>query len=106
MANEAIQMAVKNDQQPMMISIEGKITAQRFQHPNYYTTIVCRAPDEFSAPPVVEVRSVGQLGPDNTVVKVNCKLGGFLGRPYEVVDRNTGAKRQVRSCILTLDQVQ
>lgn len=106
MANEAIAMAPKNDQQPLSVFVEGKITAQRFQLPNYYTTIVCRSTDEYSAPPVVEIRSVGQLGADNSVVRVNCKLGGFLGRPYEVVDKNTGAKRQVRSCILTLDQVQ
>jgi hypothetical protein len=104
---EAIPMA-KNDQQshPLQVFVEGKITASRYADQKYYTTLTCKAADEYSQPPVLEIRSRGQLGAVDQIFKGNCKLGGYLGKPFQVTDRQTGAQRQARNCNMTLDLVE
>jgi hypothetical protein len=104
---EAIPMA-KNDQhqQLLHVPIEGKITAYRYADQKYYTTLICKAADEYSQPPVLEIRSRGQLGAVDQIFKGTCKLGGYLGKPFNVVDKTTGAQRQARNCNMTLDLVE
>lgn len=87
----------------MQAIVAGKISDVRRHENVFYTTVLCPAADEFSSPSVVEIRSKDRIGQREDLCRVKVKVGGFLGRPFMTVDKDTGERRQVRQCRITLD---
>lgn len=91
---------------PLQVYIAGKVQKVRKQDSKFYTTILCPAKDEYSGPSIVEIRSGERLADADELYKGFATVGGFLGREFKYVDRNTGEERKARSVILTLDAVK
>lgn len=95
-----------NSLDTMQAIIAGKVTSTRAHQGKVYTTIAIPAKDEFSSPEVVEVRSKNRIGQDEEIVRIKCRVGGFLGKQFNVVDQVTGQQRTARQCKVTLDLVE
>lgn len=90
----------------MEVIVKGKLVVTRKVDQRYYTQVVAPAPDEFSSPSTVEIRSKGKFGDRDEMVSVRCRLGGFLGRAYQATDKTTGEMRTARNVVLTLDAIE
>jgi len=90
---------------PMQVVIKGRIEAVRSWEQVRYTRIVTPAPDPYSRPQVVEVRSKEQLGQKGDEVTVIAQLGGFARKPYKSVDKESGEVSMITPVDLTLDLV-
>jgi len=60
-----------------VVEITGKVEEAREHNEKYYTRIIMPAPDEFSKPQTVEIRSNSKIGKFEEVITVDCQLGGF-----------------------------
>lgn len=91
---------------PMEVIVEGKVLrVRRFQAQVFFTTVITPAPDEYSRPSVVEVRSKERVGDPEQKVRLRCKVGGYEGRAYRAVDKETGETRMATPVTVTLDVV-
>jgi len=90
---------------PMQVIIKGRIEAVRRWEQTRYTRIVTPAPDPYSRPQVVEVRSKEQLGQKGDEITVVALLGGFTRKPYKSVDKESGEVSMITPVDLTLDAV-
>jgi len=91
---------------PMEVFIRGKIDAQRRHGQVRYTRIVTPAPDPYSRPQTIEVRSKGQLGSTGDEVTVTAKLGGYTRKAFRSTDKDTGEVTTVTPVDLTLDALE
>jgi len=89
----------------MKISISGRIKGHRFYEKTYYTELTIPAPDPYSQPSVVEVRSSNRLGQSDEDVSINCQLSGFYGRSYSFTDKKSGEVVNRRPVNLVLDVI-
>lgn len=90
----------------MQVAVRGRVEGRRRHEKLCYTKIVCPAPDPYSRPQLVEIRSkayFAELGDETTVVGA---LGGYAGKPFKVTDQTTGEIRTGQSIILTLDAIE
>ena len=90
----------------MRVSIKGKIDASRRHGEHRYTRILTPAPDAYSRPQVIEVRSKGQIGTKGEEVSVTAVLGGYTRKPFKSVDKESGEITMVTPVDLTLDAVE
>lgn len=90
----------------MQVTIRGRIDASRVHDKTRYTRIVTPAPDPYSRPQTVEVRSKAQLGAKGEEVTVMAQLGGFTRKPFRSTDKETGEVTMVTPVDLTLDAVE
>lgn len=90
----------------MQVVIKGRIELSRVYEGNRYTQIMTPAPDQYSRPQVVEVRSKQKLGERTDEVTVIAKLGGYQRKPYQVKDKNTGEVTTIVPTEHTLDVVE
>lgn len=91
---------------PMEVLVKGKIDARRRHESTWYTRMLTPAPDAYSRPQVIEVRSkqkLGEIGDETTVV---CKLGGYSRKPFRSTDKDTGEVTMVTPVDLTLDAIE
>jgi len=86
--------------------IFGKILRVRRHEKHFYTSIICPAADEFSRPSIVELRSEARFGDADEKVRVIGALGGYEGKAYRVVDKDTGETRMVTPVVHFLDFVE
>lgn len=93
-------------QQVMQVLIRGRIEKSRLYEGKRYSQIITPAPDAYSRPQVVEIRSKTRLGETGDEVTVMCTLGGFSRKPYKVTDKNTGEVVTVTPVDHTLDAVE
>lgn len=91
---------------PMEVVIKGRIDAKRSHDGTRYTRILTPAPDAYSRPQTVEVRSKANLGDRGDEVTVLCKLGGYTRKPFRSVDKETGETAMVTPVDMTLDAVE
>lgn len=91
---------------PMQVLVRGRIDASRTHEKTRYTRIVTPAPDPYSRPQTVEVRSRGQLGSKGEEVTVLAQLGGYTRKPFRSTDKDTGETSMVTPVDLTLDAVE
>lgn len=70
----------------------------------FLTVIKLPAPDEFSNPQTVELRSEGPLGEPGETWRGKVQVGGY-GRSYAVDDEVTGRKVTVQTANVTLTVV-
>lgn len=90
----------------MQVVIRGRIDASRKHENTRYTRIVTPAPDPYSRPQTVEIRSKGQLGSKGEEVTVLAQLGGFTRKPFRSTDKETGEVTLVTPVDLTLDAIE
>lgn len=93
-------------QKPMNVIVSGKVTRVRRAPQGVLTTVVCPAKDEYSRPSFVEIRSKGRIGEVQDKITVVCTLGGYEGRSYNIVDRETGERRSVVPVIMYLEHLE
>lgn len=91
---------------PMEVIVKGRIDAKRSHDGTRYTRILTPAPDAYSRPQTVEVRSKANLGDRGDEVTVLCKLGGYTRKPFRSVDKETGETSMVTPVDMTLDAVE
>lgn len=75
---------------PMEVIIAGRIDASRRYEGMTYTRILTPAPDAYSRPQVVEIRSKSRLGDKGEEVTIRAQLGGYTRKPYKFTDKETG----------------
>jgi len=92
--------------QPLQVFIQGKCLRVRRHGQFFFTTIITPAKDLYSRPQVVEVRSKARFSERDEDVSCNALLGGYEGKPYTVVDNETGERRQVVPVNLFLDLIE
>lgn len=91
---------------PMEVTVKGKIDAVRRHEQVRYTRILTPAPDAYSRPQVVEVRSKAQLGQRGDEITITAKLGGYTRKPFKTTDKETGEITMVTPVDMTLDAVE
>ncbi len=90
----------------MEVVVKGKVDASRRHNEFRYTRILTPAPDAYSRPQTVEVRSKGQLGQKGDEITVLAKLGGFTRKAFKSVDKDSGEITMVIPVDMTLDAVE
>lgn len=88
------------------VTVVGKCLRVRRHEQFTYTTIICPAKDEYSRPQVVEIRSKARFADREEPVTARAMLGGYEGKAYAVVDKETGERRQLVPVNLYLDLVE
>lgn len=91
---------------PMTVLVIGKVEAVRRYENKSYTRVICPAPDLYSKPAVVEIRSTGRIGSRDEEISVHGRLGGYMRKPYRVTDKETGEIATITPVDLTLDLVE
>lgn len=91
---------------PLETTIVGKCLRVRRHEQYTYTTIICPVKDEYSRPQFVEVRSKARFADRDEMVTARAMLGGYEGKAYFVVDKETGERRQLIPVYLYLDLVE
>ncbi|HGJ5882994.1 DNA-binding protein G5P [Arsenophonus sp.] len=71
--------------------ISGKVTRVSTSNDGHvYTTVILPAPDPYSKPPVVKIRSKRRLGAiDSEINELVCRISGFE-RSFRYHDKQTG----------------
>jgi hypothetical protein len=91
MSATAANVAPLNGVRFMEVKVKGRIEASRLYEGKRFTRLVAPAPDAYSRPQTVEVRSSRQkLGEVGEEITVNAVLGGYTRKPYKVTDKDTG----------------
>ena len=90
----------------MQVMIRGRIDASRTHEKTRYTRIVTPAPDPYSRPQTVEIRSKSQLGAKGEEVTVLAQLGGFTRKAFRSTDKDTGEVTMVTPVDMTLDAIE
>lgn len=91
---------------PMVVTVAGKVVRVRRHEKNVLTVIITPAPDQWSKPSYVEVRSASRFADTEEEGAWSCRLGGYEGRAYRVTDRESGESKNVTPVNLYLDLVQ
>ena len=75
---------------PMQVLVRGRIDAVRRHDKTTYTRIITPAPDPYSRPQTVEIRSKQRLGQPGDQVTQLGFLGGYARKPFRITDKETG----------------
>jgi hypothetical protein len=102
-AQQATPIEPKIKAQQLLIG--GKVIRVRSYNGHFYTTLICPAPDQYSRPDVLEIRSQRRFGDVDQELTAKVRIGGFNGRPYTFTDKETGERRTQTPVTLTLDLV-
>ena len=90
----------------MQVLVRGRIDAVRRHDKIVYTRITSPAPDPYSRPQTVEVRSKQRFGQPGDEVAQLATLGGYARRPFRMTDKETGETTIVTPIDMTLDAVE
>lgn len=91
---------------PMRVFVVGRIESSRSYEGKRYTHVLTPAPDAYSRPQLLEVRSKGKLGDKGDEISVSCVLGGFQRKAYQAKDAKTGEITTVIPVEHTLDLIE
>lgn len=91
---------------PLHVLIVGRVEKVEVINSTRYTQILCPRSDPYSNPEIVQIRSKHPIGTKGEEIQKWGRIGGFLGRPFEVTDKSTGEVRRARQVILTIDAVE
>lgn len=108
MSEAAVKLApvAQTKQAPMQVRVVGKVIRTRRHEQNSYTTVITPAPDAYTRPSIVEVRSKAKFADRDEEVDFLGRLGGYEGRPYRVTDRETGEQKSLVPVNMFLDLVE
>lgn len=98
--------ATQSVMKPMQVLVFGKIENVRSYEKHIYTTVICPAPDAYSSPSVVQIRSKGRIGQREDEIKQLCKVGGFRRKPFKMTDKETGEVSTVVPVDMTLEAIE
>lgn len=107
-ANEVQRTSIRNQNQviPMRVQIGGRIESSRTHDGKRYTHVLTPAPDAYSRPQLLEIRSKSKLGEKGEEINVTCVLGGYQRKSYQAKDKETGEISTVTPVEHTLDLVE
>jgi hypothetical protein len=91
---------------PMLVNIVGKVEAVRRYEGKSYTRVVCPAPDLYSRPSVVEIRSSARIGAKDEEINIEARLSGYMRKPYQITDKETGEVTKLIPVDHTLELVE
>ena len=91
---------------PMQVLVVGRIDAVRRHEKTTYTRVTTPAPDLYSRPQTVEIRSKQRLGQPGDEVAQLATLGGYARKPFPSTDKQTGETTMVTPIDMTLDAVE
>jgi hypothetical protein len=102
----AVPQTIAPAAQAMRVLIVGRIVSSKgLDKGGRMTVIVTPAPDAYSHPSTVEVKSQQQLGAKGDDVRVACMLKGYMRR-FEFTDKRTGEVKQGERADHTLEAVE
>ncbi len=87
----------------MHVMVTGRIEGSKSYDGKRYTQVMTPAPDAYSRPQLVEIRSKSKLGEKGEEISCQCVLGGFQRKPYETKDKQSGEIVKVVPVEHTLD---
>lgn len=87
-------------------TVKGKVTDRRRHEKSFFTRILTPAPDPYSRPQTLEIRSKATLGQVGDEVVVAVQLGGYTRKPFRFTDKETGETTMVTPVDHTLDAVE
>lgn len=99
-------MSTAQTLKPMQTLVHGRVEAVRTHDGVRYTRVLTPAPDAYSRPQTVEIRSKQPLAPKGDEVKVICSLGGYTRKPFEMKDKQSGEIIKITPVDHTLDAVE
>ena len=91
---------------PMQVLVRGRIDAARRHDKTTYTRIITPAPDPYSRPQTVEVRSKQRFGQPGDEVAQLATLGGYARKPFRSTDKETGETTMVIFVEMTVDAIE
>ena len=86
--------------------VKGKITERRRHEKSFFTRVITPAPDPYSRPQTLDIRSKASLGQVGDEVVVPVQLGGYTRKPFRYTDKDTGETTMVTPVDHTLDAVE
>lgn len=89
-----------------IVTVHGRVEEVQRYEGTYRTRLICPAPDSFSSPQKISVRSKTRLGSRDELVTATCRLGGYQRKPYRVTDKDTGESMNVVPVDMTLDFIE
>lgn len=72
--------------------LAGRVNAVRKAEDVVFTEVTLPAPDQYSSPATVEIRSRKRLGQVGETVEVPVACGGYRGKPFVYTDKETGER--------------
>lgn len=86
--------AVETKNQPRFnqATLAGRVNAVRKAEDAVFTEVTLPAPDQYSQPATVEIRSRKRLGQVGETVEVQVACGGFRGKSFVYTDKETGER--------------
>lgn len=94
---------------PLVAFLTGRIAARRAINTRdgrqFITIVKLPAPDEYTSPQTVELRSRIPLGEFGDTFSGKVRIGGY-GRSYQATDPETGEKRTVQTADNSLTVVE
>ena len=91
---------------PMQVLVKGRIESSRSHEGKRYTHVMTPAPDAYTRPQLLEIRSKGRLGEKGDEITVSCVLGGYQRKAYQAKDKQSGEVTTVIPVEHTLDLVE
>lgn len=70
--------------------LAGRVNAVRKVDDQIYTEVTLPAPDEYTNPQSVEVRSKRRIGQIGETIEVRVLCGGYRGKSFTFTDKQTG----------------
>ncbi|OQS34738.1 MULTISPECIES: hypothetical protein [Chromobacterium] len=89
-----------------MAVVIGRIKAVRKSDDFVHTEVIQPAPDEYSMPGVVEVRSRKRLGDIGQDVHIKVQCTGYYGKPFDSKDKVTGEIVKKRAVINVFSAIE
>ncbi|UDM18320.1 hypothetical protein [Vogesella sp. XCS3] len=83
---------VKNQSRVNQAVLAGRVNAVRKSDDAVFTEVTLPAPDQYSAPATVEIRSRKRLGQIGETIEVSVVCGGYRGKSFQYVDKDTGER--------------
>lgn len=90
----------------MRVLVVGRIEASRSYDGKRLTHVMTPAPDAYSRPQLLEVRSKNKFGEKGEEISVTCTLGGYQRKAYQAKNKDTGEITTVVPVEHTLDLVE
>lgn len=103
---KAAPLSAVQKRQAMVVHIVGKVEAVRRYEGKSYTRIVCPAPDLYSKPAIVEVRSSNRIGAKDEEVSLDARLSGYPRKMYSVTDKESGEIVKIIPVEMTLEMIE
>ena len=91
---------------PNQVLVVGRIDAVRRHEKTTYTRVITPAPDPYSRPQTVEIRSKQRLGQPGDEVTQLGLLGGYARKPFPIIDKETGERTMVTLVDHTVDAIE